>query len=243
MTMQAVEMVEAPAQLTERVSRLEGSSEQVSERLRDLTTQMEALRAELRLELATGLKAQTAATEALRLEMDRKFEAQTAQIEELRLELAAGLKAQAAATEALRLEFAAEMKAQREETNRRFEAQAAATEALRLELTAQTEALRLEFAAQTEALRLEFAAEMKAQREDSNQRFAEQNAINERAVRGAERAPQCADHSLHRGRRRAVRRDHRPRRRHPAEALAPAATARFRGHGAALASRFPLSRE
>ncbi len=76
MTMQAVEMVEAPGQIAERVSRLEGSSEQVSERLRDLTTQMEALRAELRLELATGLKAQAAATEALRAEMDRKFEAQ-----------------------------------------------------------------------------------------------------------------------------------------------------------------------
>ena len=38
MTMQAVEMVEAPGQIAERVSRLEGSSEQVSERLRDLTT-------------------------------------------------------------------------------------------------------------------------------------------------------------------------------------------------------------
>ena len=87
MTMQAVEMTEAPARIAERVSRLEGSSEQVSERLRDLTTQMEALRAELRLELSAGLTAQAAATESLRSDMDRKFEAQAAQIEALRLEL------------------------------------------------------------------------------------------------------------------------------------------------------------
>ena len=115
MTMQAVEMTEAPARIAERVSRLEGSSEQVSERLRDLTTQMEALRAELRLELATGLTAQAAATESLRAEMNRKFEAQAAQMEALRVELkaqAAQLAQLTAQMEALRVE----LKAQREET-------------------------------------------------------------------------------------------------------------------------------
>ena len=75
-------------------------------------------------------------------------------MEALRVEAAAHITAQAAATGSLRSDM-----------DRKFEAQAAQTEALRLELTSRMEALRAEI-----------AAEMKAQREESNQKFAEQMA-------------------------------------------------------------------
>ena len=135
MIMQAVEMTEAPAQIAERVSRPEGSSEQVSERLRDLTTQMariteqmESLRSEM-----------TASIEELRLEANQRFEAQT---EALRLELTsqtAQLTQVTSQMEALRAEMVAELRAQRDETSQKFAEQMAETRAQREEAKAADE--------------------------------------------------------------------------------------------------------
>ena len=66
MMTQAEEMVEAPERLSNRVSRLEGSSEQVSERLRDLQGSVDSLRAEQSAQI-------TALGDGIRSEMNTRF--------------------------------------------------------------------------------------------------------------------------------------------------------------------------
>ncbi len=111
MTMQAAEMVEAPGQLAERVSRLEGSHEEVGERLRSFTSSVDSLRLEMDRKFEAQNAAMTALGESIRAEMDRKFEAQNAQIEALRVAMDRKFEAQNAAITALGESIRAEMNA------------------------------------------------------------------------------------------------------------------------------------
>ena len=94
MTTQTLQAPERVERIEERVSRLEGSYGQVSERLGDLVHSVDRVRAELAAQSA----AQTAATEALRAEMNANHAEQ-------RTAMAAQSAAQTAATEGLRAEM------------------------------------------------------------------------------------------------------------------------------------------